>query len=238
MSRTALYSGKGRHTYDTPSDWWKLFSASSENDFTHGQNTTFDNDQYAAVDATVRMPFLNNLGPLKAGKAYWEHAGTDFSAPWQSGAPGRVRTIDFTRVSDLFGLYLSTAVTDLRAEYAHTNKEWYVHHAYPQGYTYQGLPLGHHMGGDAQDLFFEAATYFGPGWRAILGLDLEDRGRSLPVVEHRSEWTLGLEAYRPWGIPVTARIDALTANVRNALDDVNRGDRHELYLGVSVAAQL
>ncbi|MBE0617533.1 MAG: hypothetical protein IH608_06365 [Proteobacteria bacterium] len=239
FSRAAFYGGKGRETYDTPKDWWELFAATNENVGETVFDERYDNDQYAALDVTLRMPFLNGLGPLKGGKVYWEYAGTDLTASWQGDdtafLPFRLR-----HISNLAGVHLTTAVTDFRFEWAETDSAWYNHSQYPQGYTFQGLPLGHHMGGDARDWFFEVARHFGTDWRAILSLDLEERGRSLAEEEDRSEWGLALEArrLRLAGVPLEARLDFLFADITSALDDPERDDRSELYLGLQLKAEL
>jgi hypothetical protein len=236
FSRTVLYSGKGRETYDTVKDWWELLTASNENVYA-GQSHKYDNDQYAAFDATLWLPFLRDLGPMKAGKVYWEHGGTDFNAPWSSGGGGRFGLL---RTSNLAGLYLSTAVTDLRCEYARIHNAWYRHGQYPQGYTYQGLPLGHHAGPDSKDLFVEVARYLGPEWRLALSGDYEKRGLNQPAVEGRTELGLGLETYsfRVFGAPLTGRLDLSATRVTDPLDDPGTGKRNEWYLGLGVEAKL
>ncbi|MBI5017677.1 MAG: hypothetical protein HZB55_19580 [Deltaproteobacteria bacterium] len=235
LSRTILYSGKGRETYDTPKDWWELLTASNENVYA-GQSHRYDNDQYAALDATLRLPFLRDLGPLKAGKIYWEHGGTDFNAPWSSGSNGSLR-FGLLRTSDLVGLYLSTAVSDLRVEVARTDKSWYRHGQYPQGYSYDGLPLGHPMGGDAQSVFVQVSRFFSPAWKVTAGYDWEERGRHLTEEEKRSEGTLALDALgvKAFGLPLILRAEGLAARVSSPLDDPDRDDRTELYLGASVS---
>ncbi|GAB4274480.1 MAG: hypothetical protein Kow0092_29910 [Deferrisomatales bacterium] len=239
LSRTVLYSGKGRETYNTPKDWWKLFTAEDEN-VDPGESDRYDNDQYAALDVTVRLPVLNGLGPLKAGKVYWEYAGTDIISWWQGESTGGIEPFKLDDVANLGGLYLSTARTELRVEYAQTSEAWYAHAQYPQGYSYRGNPLGHHMGGDARNWFFELARYLGRRWRATAALDVEERGRSLPLEEERVELSFGLEALglRALGVSLDGSLDFLLADVDAPLDDPDREDRTELYLGIGLRASL
>jgi hypothetical protein len=206
-----------------------------------GESDRYDNDQYAAVDLTIRLPVLNGLGPLRAGKVYGEYAGTDFRANWKSDkGTGSWVPVSLASVSTLAGLYLSTGVTELRAEYTKTNNSWYRHHVYGQGYTHQGLPIGHHVGGDARDTFAQVSRYFGPEWCARASFDWEERGLSLPDVEKRFEGGLRLESYglRAWGVPLIGHVEGLGARVINPLDDLGTERRVEWYLGVGVQGKL
>lgn len=239
VSRAILYGGKGREVYDSPKDWWELFSAANEN-VKPGESDRYDNDQYVAFDFTARLPLLNGLGPLRAGKVYWEYAATDIISTWQGEDTHGWMPFKLNKVANLGGLYLSTAVTDLRVEFAQTEKSWYRHNEYSQGYTYRGLPLGHHMGGDARNWFLEVSRHFGPTWRAALGLDLEDRGRSRASPEERTEASFSLEARRlsVSGLPLQARLDISAAAVDAPLDDPEREDRTEFFAGVGVSLAL
>ncbi len=235
ISRTALYGGKGRETYDTPRDWWELLTAVHEN-VDPGGDERYDNDQYVALDVTVRLPLLNGLGPLRGGRIYWEYGATDIISRWQGENTGNWEPFQMNRVANLGGLYLSTALTDLRFEFAETGPSWYRNGQYPQGYTYRGRPLGHPMGGDARSWYLQISRYLGREWRAAASLDLQERGRSLATPEHRAEWGLTIEARRIPFLPFGAegRIDALAAKVGAPLDDPDREDRFETYLGASV----
>lgn len=238
VSRTAMYSGQGRETYDTVKDWWELLTATHEN-VQSGDEDRYNNDQYAAYDLTLWLPFVNGLGPLRAGKLYGERAGTDFRANWKNDkGTGGWFPIKLKSIGFLVGGYLSTAVTDFRAEYAETDPDWYHHGEYPQGYSYRGRPLGHAMGGDAKSVFFQVARYLAPDWRVQAALNVEKRGVSLPSTEKRTELGAGLETsqWPLFGFPLTAKLDVLWSHVNDALDEADRGNRNEFYLGVSAAA--
>lgn len=240
LGRAVLYGGVGRESYDTPTDWWELFTGKNENVHA-GESDRYDNDQYASLDIAVRLPALNGVGPLKGGKLYWEYGGTDIISKWQGESTGGIAPFKFDDVANLGGIYLSTAVTDLRVEYAQTSKAWYRHGQYSQGYTYRGIPLGHHMGGDATNWYFELGRYFGFRHRAALGLDLEERGRSLPQSEKRSEWSLrwDVRELELFGITSVGALDVRIANIQNPLDDSpDREDRNEYYLGLGLQMNL
>ncbi|HSH71005.1 MAG TPA: capsule assembly Wzi family protein, partial [Deferrisomatales bacterium] len=238
LSRAILYGGRGRETYDTPRDYWELFTATNENVF-KGESQRYDNDQYAAMDATVRFPGLNGVGPLKGGKVYYETGGTDLFASWQGDQTG-ILPIQFANRAHLAGGYLTTAVTDFRAEYAIAGPSWYQHHQYPQGYSFRGRPLGHFMGPDAFSYYFEIGRHLGPDWRLSGGFDYQKRGRSLARTETRKEGSLWLENrdLELWGRPLSVRVDYLLAHVRDPLDDLEASERTETYLGVTVRIPL
>lgn len=241
FNRTELYGGKGRKSYGSPKDWWKLLGGMGEHTVSDGTVESSDNDNIVSFDLTLSLPFLNGLGPLRAGKLYWEHASEDPSfadraVAWGTNRLLWVLPVNFGHSGYLAGVYLSTAVTDLRIEYARTDPAWYVHPAYPQGYTYRGISIGHHMGPDATDYYFEVSRYFGPRWRAVLGVDLEERGRHQPGSEKRKEGTLTVEVYdlRLFGYPARGALDALAGRVTNPWDDPERRNRTEYYLGAGV----
>ena len=240
FNRAVMYGGKGRTTYDSPRDWWELLSA--RNEHTGGK---YDNDQLASFDIIVSLPFLNGLGPFRGGKLYWEHGGGDGGPVtpelnWASNRAFWFLPFALYDPSYLGGLYVSTAITDFRFEYADVQHNWYIHTSYPQGYTYQGVPMGHHAGRDAVNYYFELSRHFGPAWRALLGVDLEERGRDQKDSERRIEGSLTVERYNLeiLGHRVTVRGDALLASVQDPLDDPEQEDRVEYYLGAGIQLQL
>lgn len=238
ISRLIMYGGKGREAYDSPKDWWELFSAKSEN-VHEGESHRYDNDQYAALDFTLRLPGLNGLGPMRGGKIYWEYGATDIISKWQGEETDGWEPFKLNRVASLGGLYLTTGTADLRFEFAQTDSSWYRHGQYSQGFSYKGAPLGHHMGGDARNWYVEIAKFFSPRWRAALGFDLEERSRSSER-DDRVEWTLKIDAPRFHGLGADwdLRLDFLTAHLTNPLDDETRRDRNETYLGFSLSSSL
>ncbi len=56
--------------------------------------------------------------------------------------------------------------------------QWYDHHIYTSGYTYDGRIMGHHMGSDSRDLFAEISYRF------------NERGDSVAVAYDREEHNL------------------------------------------------
>ncbi|MFH1857770.1 MAG: capsule assembly Wzi family protein [Candidatus Omnitrophota bacterium] len=80
-------------------------------------------------------------------------------------------------VADLFSL----TGLDFRFEGVTTDPAAYEHYLYTSGYRYKSEFLGHHVGPDADDLFFRLAqTFFVQEKRLVLGVqfDRERRGKS------------------------------------------------------------
>lgn len=148
LQRTALLGGEGRPTNLTT--WWKSFTGKDENEFDLQAG-----DQRAGFDIKLTLPFKTQ--PLQI---YLEAAGEDEAG----GIP--------SRWAYLVGLYLPRILTferlGFKAEYTDTTLQnfwnqkgvrkpnvWYTHGVYRSGYRFKGNIIGHHLGADAQDLFFE-----------------------------------------------------------------------------------
>lgn len=149
-------------------EFFKILSASQENLSGH-----YNNDQRASMDIALHMPFLKNFPPLKNGKIYFEYAGEDIYAWWQPedgkwlGPIG----IDFFDTGITMGILLETENSQMRAEYSQNysvktifydiysvisnntlySKKWYT--TIP--FVSYGAVMGHHMGVEADDLYFE-----------------------------------------------------------------------------------
>jgi len=162
LQRTAILGGSGRPSgFDA---WWHSLTGSGENKAGEA------GDQKAGFDVKVTMPF--RLQPVQV---YAEIDGEDEA----NGLP--------SRVAYLGGIYLPRILNaervGLRVEYA-TNRlnnngsQWYDHHIYTSGYTYDGRIIGHHMGSDSKDLFAEISYRF------------NERGDSIAVSYDREEHNL------------------------------------------------
>jgi len=151
-SRTAMFGGDGRPGYDL-SDYIDLFTTLSDRELS--QADPKNADQKAGIDFILNIPWAerpfslcNNL------KIYGEWAGEDKFAPWENEAPAYMAGMELSDLFKIGGL-------DLTGEYAHTNSVWYIHGIYLDGYNYKGNVLGHHTGGDGEDLFLRLAKSFG-----------------------------------------------------------------------------
>jgi hypothetical protein len=181
LQRTALLGGEGRSSDLTT--WLKSFAGRGENETGSGAG-----DQRAGVDLKVTIPF--RWQPMQL---YIDGAGEDeanhFPSNW-----AYLAGIYFPRI-------LSLERFDFRAEYSTNHIEnkpnvWYNHGVYRSGYTYKGEIIGHHMGTDSRDLFFEAG-YVMPymnNAKASVSYNREEHNLSDDVHETKDELSLSVEA--------------------------------------------
>lgn len=137
-----------------------------------------ESNQIAGVDVRIRIT------PLKA-YIYGEAAGED-EAGW---LPYKWAYIAGVYFADILG-------ADLRVEYANTAFQypgWYTHGVYTSGYTYKGRLIGHHMGGDARDIFVSSSFFLDRSTKVSLYYDYEKRGVSMPDPEIHSEVMIQLQ---------------------------------------------
>jgi len=173
-NQTAVYSkDKGFKVWD----WPHVLFSSEEN----APAAKFNTDQRASLDAALYTPFLNKIPylGLKGGKIYAEYGGEDMYAWWQKedkvwhGPLG----FEFLGQGILLGLFLTTGNTDFRYEYtenyidhpilydlydkyglpyAQKTNSWYRNIPF----LYKGAMMGHVMGPEAEDNFFELKQRF------------------------------------------------------------------------------
>jgi hypothetical protein len=150
-------------------EFFKVISASQENLPGH-----YNNDQRASLDVALHLPFLKQFSPITNGKIYFEYAGEDIYAWWQPedgkwlGPIG----IEFFDPGITTGFSFETENSILRGEYSQNysikNIFYNVHTERFKSYSlytkkwYRTIPfvnyrsiMGHHMGPEADDLYFE-----------------------------------------------------------------------------------
>ena len=134
LSRTVMLGGRGRP--EGLRAWWKSFIGGTED-----ESTSMSGDQKGGYDVKLTLPF--KWQPVQV---YLEAAGED-------NAGTSIIPTDWAYVT---GLYLPRILglerIDLRVEYGTTNFKWYRHGTYGN-YRYEGMIIGHHMGGDSSDIF-------------------------------------------------------------------------------------
>ena len=178
LERTALLGGHGRP--EGLKTWIDSFIGRDE----HGADPNHQiGDQRAGYDLKLTLPFKQQ--PLQV---YWEGDGEDS------------RHVLPYKLAYLSGIYMPRVLIferiSLRAEYASTHVRgepnvWYTHGTYTAGYTYKGMIIGHHMGTDSRDVFFELSCRV-PEKKARISLsyDQELHNFSGPVRETSYETAL------------------------------------------------
>jgi hypothetical protein len=171
LSRTAMFGGNDREPVDL-GEVWDVFWAIDENAVGGPGN------QLASVDVVYRNRWRGL--PLEA---YLEVGGEDESLGF------------IAKIAVLAGISIPVVSgrpeLSLRLEWADNALEqpssWYVHSEYTEGYTYDDVVVGHHMGHDAQDRF-AALEWAGPGGLTVaLFRDVERHQVSTAIVEELRE---------------------------------------------------
>lgn len=145
IERASMLGGEGR--LEDLEIWWN--SITGRNEATHRPEDapTEPGDGKIGFDVKITAPFK-----LQPFQLYAEVAGED-----EAGLLP-------TKRAYLAGIYLPRILSieriGFRAEYAENHVDeypnvWYTHHIYTSGYTYKKRIIGHHMGTDSNDLFFE-----------------------------------------------------------------------------------
>jgi hypothetical protein len=220
VSRVIQFDGKGRPSYGF-SDYLEVLGAGKEN-----QPGKFDNNQIASLDATLRLKNIDHYFPLADSLVlYGEYGGEDMAGeksgigfPYKAGVIGGILLQDFLTVGGL----------DLRAEYARTKQVWYRHGVYTSGYTYKGVILGHHMGGDADDLYLRLSHWLNKNLQVALDFDQERHGLSRSVKIRQRYLESSILLFRPQDIPLSAMLACRFIDTKNA--DFEPGENRKNYL--------
>jgi hypothetical protein len=175
VAATSIFGGEGRPSLGF-ADVFDLFGLQ----FSGEANRKFN--QLAAIDSRLQLPFLWNA------EVYGEFGGED------SGGTEFAEEFLFGDIGGLVGIYFPRITpdgkADFRVEYANnahrvdsTPGFWYGHAIYRSGYTHDNMIMGHHMDGDAMDVFSRLTYYLRND--LLLGLDYDymARGKTLSPVE-------------------------------------------------------
>lgn len=176
MSNTFIFGGEGIPSL-TIGDIFLLFGF-------QGASSSQKANQLAALDFRFKLPFLRNA------ELYGEYAGEDSGGLeyWEElilGDVGYLVGIYFPRLTD-------DGRTDLRVEYANNSHRvdstpgvWYGNAIFRSGYTHDRMIMGHHMDGDAEDLFVRVTRYLRNDLVVGLDYDFMQRGKSLNPVQEK-----------------------------------------------------
>ena len=192
-SRAIHFGGKGQG--NGFSDWWRAAQGTYDNDPGSTGN------QIAGFDVQLTLPF--KIQPVHV---YWEGAGED-EAAMIGGVPFP------SKWAFLYGVFLpslfGTPRLDFRAEIAlnhlgDSGPAWYVHPFSP--HRYRGQILGHHMGTDAQDFFFEGHYFLLPSSYLEVNLDLTRRYSPGPAREDIQRVTTAVVAWLTRNVRAEGRL--------------------------------
>ncbi|NCO50912.1 MAG: capsule assembly Wzi family protein [Deltaproteobacteria bacterium] len=167
-ARVVMFGGEGTPTLDF-GDYLTILSGRN---LDGGEDTS---NSLAAVDFRLTLPWTHGL------QLYGELGGEDEANHLPS------------KIAFLAGIYLPrftfSGRFDLRIEYADLSPPgrggavWYRHGLYRSGYTYHGKIIGHHAGGDAQDLWVESRAFLPGGVSLAINFESLQRGISQPIQE-------------------------------------------------------
>lgn len=186
FNRVFMFGGEGRRSLSA-SEWFKVFIAS---DSSEHSGSPIDGNQIASIDASYVYVSDNDYLPFSGVKLYTEWGAEDSSGDTKTPS-GK---------ANIYGAYVDEPVwlqnVDLRVEWANTARnassgpQWYYHGTYYPGYTYKGTVIGHHMGGDSQDLFARAQKYFE---KSTIGIEADmERSGVHSSNETKRDW-LGID---------------------------------------------
>ena len=180
-SRTAMFGGKHRSVdLETIAE---VITGSTENDIDDPGN------QIATLDARVIIPW--SFQPIEL---YGEIGGEDEAGGF------------FSREAYLTGFYLPRIGPSNAFEFTfeftqtavnHHPRTWYTNKNFPDGYTYYNEIMGHHVGTDGLDLFFELRMH--PpilqerDLSVLLSYDFERHFQLDPVEENLHQIRVALE---------------------------------------------
>lgn len=189
----------------------------------------YNTDQRASIDIAVSLkPLAKWTLPVVDGKVYFEYAGEDLFAAWQKDDDLWVGPFGFEFLDPalLYGLWLATDAEEFRFEYAQNFRNQQLFHTFQQ-FGYQkynrewynisgffvngGAVMGHHMGPQADDLYFELKKRW-PGFDLKLSYNLQRRGLVLtePWPPHENPYP---ETFSQYGIEGSYQWNAFSAGM-------------------------
>ena len=191
VSRITQWGGKGRPNIPFL-DFFELYFSDPN------MSGIFEVNELASGDVKIRLP---SLPWIQGGEVYSEVGGED-----ETG-------FHPTKLGYLVGLYftglLEQPTLDFRVEYANNHVPgfpniWYNHSVYTSGYTHKGVVLGHHMGSDAESIFFQLSKDLSEGFSLRFSFDQERHFLSGPVKERKREFIAQVKSrlgwLKPWWI--------------------------------------
>jgi hypothetical protein len=186
LSRVAMLGGGGRRV--TAETWLDSVMTFNENII---NSPVEPGNQIAGFDVTLTLPF--DAQPVQI---YLEAEGEDRS-DWKV-YPSQFGEVVGVYLPRIYGLPRCSLLVELADNHITGSPNgFYSHHAFPDGYTYHGRIIGHHMGTDSRDLYAELALNGvvdgDPASVVRLFADRETHDRSGSVYPERIESGVSVE---------------------------------------------
>lgn len=184
FSRTIIFGGKAAPE-PSISDYLQVFIPEHENKL-----GILDNDQKISVDFRMRLPFTWRVLSFFAAGAeiYGELAGEDDTTDITQLQPGHAIN-GGVFIPNLF----NNKGLDARVEFSQNDEVWYIHHVHG-AYKYRDSLIGHHMGGDADDVFVRLSKQLDE-WLFGLQFSRERSGRSLIYAQTKNELRIDITLF-------------------------------------------
>jgi hypothetical protein len=151
-----------------------------------------NSNSLAGLELRWRIPSLRNT------EVYGEFSGEDAVGIWPI-VYSYMAGVSIPRLT-------ADGRNDFRFEYFFGNNILYTHGAFPEGYIYRGMPIGHSQGGAAQDYFFRFRHWFSARHTAALEYFHTDRGETGRLAGQAIERKNAGRVV--WNLPLYDRIDA------------------------------
>lgn len=230
VSRVIQYNGKGGPTPHGLGDYWEMLTTTHTTTGPEEEAGALDTNQIYSADATLRFRDIGRYVFLANSIVLYAELGGEDMAETKEGIPvisshSNPGWIAGGLLQDLFTL----EGLDFRAEYARTGGIWYRHHEYTSGYTYKDVIIGHHMGGNSDDLYFRLSSWLSKNLQVALDFDQERHNRTSnlpkwvliqtppPIVQITERYLeSSILLFRPWDIPLDATVSSRIIKTKNA----------------------
>jgi len=157
-----------------------------------GSSEADNSNGMAGIEARYRIPWLRNT------ELYGEFSGETIAGFWPI-VESYVAGFYIPRLTD-------DGRNDFRFEFFQGNQILYTNDAFPAGYVYEGLPIGHSQGGATQDFFFRYSHWFSVRNNLALEYFYTNRGMVSSVAGQAVERKHAGRIF--WSLPLNDAIDA------------------------------
>lgn len=160
-----------------------------------GGTSSDNSNSISGLELRLRLPFLRNA------EMYGEFSGEDSASFWPI-VESYIAGIYFPRLT-------ASGRDDFRFEFFKGNRILYTNSTFPEGYVYNGIPIGHSQGGATIEFYTRYSHWFSPRNNLALEYFRTDRGHEGRVEVNGVEQALEKKhAGRiSWTLPVYGDLD-------------------------------